>query len=490
MASTRYPLRATRNSLVTIILFVYNLVLDCFFWALPYHLRRAPKSVVDQNVLITGAGSGIGQLTALRFLRLGARVVLWDINQEGMRQTINMAQQEGLPAAEKMHTYRVDLSNRHDIYRAAELVLREVGTINILVNNAGVVGGNFLLDTPDDMFEMTFKVNTFAHFYTIKAFLPPMIRRGAGHIVTVASAAGHAPITRVADYCASKYANVGLEYSLRLELTQAGLDDQIAMTIVKPYLINTGMFSGARVKLLSQLEPDFVVDKLIEGVLYEREEVFLPSIMSIFVHFPLIFSRRCYALFYEFGGGFDLMSNFIGRRAPQQPLDNVLEMDTIKEESMEADDETMTKEDIADKDIAITNDKPKVHTPVITITEAKEENIALSEEDKEDGLKMITTIGGDPPPTVAAIAEEEPKDIDTDIPPPGEPEPQPTKELDDGHNTHSPPETQHHQHHNGTKSHNGKRRRNSKSRKSHVAATDKVHGNGKDSNGHPATAAI
>lgn len=463
MVSTRYPLLSTRNPLVTITLFTYNFVLDFIFWFLPYYVRRAPKSVTDQNVLVTGAGSGIGQLTALRFLRLGARVVLWDINQDGMRQTINMAQQQGLPAAERMHTYRVDLSNRHDIYRTAELVLREVGTINILVNNAGVVGGKFFLDTPDDMFELTFKVNTFAHFYTIKAFLPAMIRRGVGHIVTLASAAGHAPITRLADYCASKYANVGLEYSLRLELAQAGLDDQIAMTIVKPYLINTGMFNGAHGNLFSPLEPDYVVDKLIEAVLYEREELFLPSYFSLLIHIPLMMSRKCYALFYELGGGFDFMNNFTGRHKPH-PNDNLGEMDTIKEESMEVDEDT-TKEDI-DEESNTTSEKPKASTPVVNITEAQDDKVVLNEEDREDGLKVISN-GDDQNVNIA----EEPQDID-DLEKQIETEQNPTKEMNEHTNSSQ------NQQQNGK----SKRRRNSKSRKTNG---DKV-GNGKNTNGHVA----
>lgn len=85
-----------------------------------------------------------------------------------------------------------------------------------------------------------------AHFWTIKAFLPRMIDMGKGHIVTVASIAGMMGTSRLSDYCSSKFANVGMDESLRHELQVLGHGDKIKTTVVCPYYIDTGMFSGVR----------------------------------------------------------------------------------------------------------------------------------------------------------------------------------------------------------------------------------------------------
>lgn len=139
-----------------------------------------------------------------------------------------------------MYSYKVNLANRNEIYSTAKRVQTEVGTVSILLNNAGVVSGTYFLDTPDELNKLTFDVNVLSHFTTIKCFLPDMINQKRGHIVTTASVAGHIGAIRMVDYCASKFANVGMEMALRQELAQANLNSYIKTTIVKPYLITTG----------------------------------------------------------------------------------------------------------------------------------------------------------------------------------------------------------------------------------------------------------
>ena len=82
-----------------------------------------------------------------------------------------------------------------------------------------------------------------ASLQTVKSFLPAMISRNRGHIVTIASAAGLTGVNGMVDYCASKYAAVGFDESLRLELRALGKDG-VHTTVACPYFINTGMFDG------------------------------------------------------------------------------------------------------------------------------------------------------------------------------------------------------------------------------------------------------
>ena len=110
-----------------------------------------------------------------------------------------------------------------------------------------MVSGKRFLDCSDDEIRRTMAVNTMAHFWTVKAFLPEMIARDSGHVVTVASAAGTIGVSRLADYCASKFAAVGFDESLRVELGQ--IAPGVVTTVICPFFITTGMFDGVRTRV-------------------------------------------------------------------------------------------------------------------------------------------------------------------------------------------------------------------------------------------------
>lgn len=114
--------------------------------------------------------------------------------------------------------YAVDVSDREAVYRTAAKVREEIGPVDILINNAGVVCCKTMLDLPDKVIENTFAVNILAHYWTIKSFLPDMIRQKRGHIVTIASVTGMVGIYGCTDYSATKFACIGLHESLYCEL--------------------------------------------------------------------------------------------------------------------------------------------------------------------------------------------------------------------------------------------------------------------------------
>ena len=151
------------------------------------------KSIKNDIILITGAGSGIGRLMALKLAKLGAIIVSWDVNATGNKETIQLIKAQGGTA----YAYTVDLCKKEAIYEAAAKTKQEVGVVKILVNNAGIVSGASLLETPDEKIIRTFDVNVLAHFWTIKAFLPDMIKNESGHIVNIASLAGYGGMPKV-----------------------------------------------------------------------------------------------------------------------------------------------------------------------------------------------------------------------------------------------------------------------------------------------------
>ncbi|OTF75259.1 epidermal retinol dehydrogenase 2-like protein, partial [Euroglyphus maynei] len=306
--------RETGNRFKNAALIVYYVLESFVKLFIPMSMMKR-KNVENQTVLITGAGSGIGQLLALKFLRLGAKVIVWDVSQDGMETTKKMAEEEKLNA-KNVHLYRVDLRDSKSIYETAEQVKQQIGPVDILINNAGVVSGQNFLDIPDDRIEMTFKVNSLAHFYTIKAFLPDMIKRKNGHIVTVASIAGRFGVCGLSDYCASKFANVGMDYSLRMELAKANLDECIKTTLVQPYFITTGMFAGVHPGVFEFMKPDTVVDRTMQAILTDSQQVVIPTFFDYLLCLQAIIPQKCILPVYDFIGGFEFMTNFHGR----QPL--------------------------------------------------------------------------------------------------------------------------------------------------------------------------
>ncbi|KAM5157426.1 epidermal retinol dehydrogenase 2 [Mantella aurantiaca] len=270
------------------------------------------KNVAGELVLITGAGSGLGRLLALEFARLGATLVLWDINEEGNKETSRLAKKNG---GVRVHTYTCDCSKKEDIYRVADQVKKEVGDISILINNAGIVTGKKFIDSPDALIEKTMQVNTMAHFWTCKAFLPAMMASNHGHIVSIASSAGLIGVNGLADYCASKFAAVGFAESVGLEMLALGKTG-VKTTIVCPYFINTGMFDGCSTKwprFLPILEADYASKKIMDAILKEQVHLIMPRGLYIIFAFKNIISAKLGLLLGDYFGAFNFMDNFKGR---------------------------------------------------------------------------------------------------------------------------------------------------------------------------------
>ncbi|XP_077877699.1 estradiol 17-beta-dehydrogenase 11-like isoform X5 [Ictidomys tridecemlineatus] len=135
---------------------------------------------------------------------------------------------------------RKDFSGRK---KGTQEVKTEIGDISILVNNAGIVYTSDLFSTQDPQIEKTFAVNTLAHFWTTKAFLPLMMMNNHGHIVTVASAAGLVGVPFLQAYCSSKFAAVGFHGALTEELN-AFEKNGIKTTCLCPNFINTGFIKN------------------------------------------------------------------------------------------------------------------------------------------------------------------------------------------------------------------------------------------------------
>lgn len=148
------------------------------------------KDIQGWNVLVTGSGHGLGRELAIKFAHRGTNLVLVDINEknnESVKQEILKIHPSGCT---KVLTYSLDIREETEVAKLAQRVKNDLGDIDILVNNAGIVQCKPFLELTPSLVERTFQVNTLAHIWTIKNFLPAMIKNQRGHIVAISSIAG------------------------------------------------------------------------------------------------------------------------------------------------------------------------------------------------------------------------------------------------------------------------------------------------------------
>lgn len=249
----------------------------------------------DKIIVITGASSGIGAITAQMLSQRGAIPILVARSEDKLQQTA-----AGIQGKYGMYTCDV-----RDSLRVEELfaeILDTYGRIDILLNNAGYGKFADFTEMPTDEYEDMMNVNYMGIVRCTKAVIPHMLERGSGQVVNVASMAGKIGSSRAVAYTASKHAVLGFTNALRQELRKSG----VIISAVNPGPIATDFFkiadpTGNYVKNVSRMmmTPDHVSSKIVEVMEKGKEEKDLPGLAAFGIRLYGLFPRLADKLTYK-----------------------------------------------------------------------------------------------------------------------------------------------------------------------------------------------
>ena len=195
-------------------------------------------SRAHHNVLITGAGSGLGRAMALRFARDGRHVAVTDVDADRAEAVLGEIREAGGDG----FAQALDVSRQPDWDAACQRVLTEWGGLGVLVNNAGVAAAGNLEQTPLSDWEWVVDIDLMGVVRGCHRFLPMMREQGHGHVVNVASFAGLAGAPGIAAYGTAKAGVVALSEQLRAELHGSG----IGVSLLCPAFVTTRLMENFR----------------------------------------------------------------------------------------------------------------------------------------------------------------------------------------------------------------------------------------------------
>ena len=219
------------------------------------------SDLVGKNAIVTGAAHGLGYAIALRLVADGAQVAVADIDTEKAEEVARELVEKGYLA----QAFTVDVSEKNSVLSMASQVKEAFGSVEILINNAGIVGPSKpLVEIEESEWDQTLNVNLKGAFLCSQAVIPGMVKAGWGRLVNMSSVAGRECNPNAAPYGVSKIGLIGLTMSLGRELAKTG----VTVTCVTPTVTRTEFVESVDKNIMDPL-----LEKIPLGRMAEPSEV-------------------------------------------------------------------------------------------------------------------------------------------------------------------------------------------------------------------------
>ncbi len=248
-------------------------------------MAKRPVPVAGKVVAVTGGGRGIGACTASRLAAAGARVAVGDLDETlaGATAARIGGDAVGLP---------LDVTDPAAFTGFLDAVERELGPIDVLVNNAGIMPINRIEDEPTAAAYAQVAVNFLAVVHGTKEMVRRWKQRGSpGHVVNISSAAGRVPIAGAATYSGTKFAVSGFSNALHTEFRADRTPIQV--TAVHPAIVRTELSGGFRdTRAVPPVTPEDVAAAVVAALRHPRPDVYVPASMGVAVRAGALLPRR------------------------------------------------------------------------------------------------------------------------------------------------------------------------------------------------------
>lgn len=234
------------------------------------------KNLSNKVVVITGAGSGIGRELAWNLSQQGCRLALTDVNEAGLKETVEKL---GLSESQVGY-YLVDVSDRKAMEKLAKDVIEKFNQVDIVINNAGISSRDSIEDHDYEAFKKVIDVNMWGVIYGCRVFLPYLKQQKEASLVNISSINGMVPFPLNGPYNISKYAVLGLNETLIMELK----DTSVQVLSVHPggiqtNIVNNGIDQSDETKeafdKIAMTTPAKAAEAIVKGIKKKQARIFI-----------------------------------------------------------------------------------------------------------------------------------------------------------------------------------------------------------------------
>lgn len=275
-------------------------------------MAKERRSLSGKVVAITGGARGIGKTTAQALIRKGCKVALGDLD-------LKLAEQTAAELGGGTVAIELNVTDRDSFTAFLDQAERQLGSVDVLINNAGIMPVTRFEEESDDSIRRQLDINVYGVMVGTQLAVRRMKTRGSGHIVNIASSAGKAGVPGIATYAATKHAVVGLTEAVRAECQGTGVE----LSYVMPITVNTQLIEGLADKRgVKRVEPEDVAKEIVDALELGKVDVYVPRELRVSIVLGALLPRRLREAVARFMGVTEVMTevNPAARRAYEERI--------------------------------------------------------------------------------------------------------------------------------------------------------------------------